>query len=401
MKIETIGIDQIKPYEKNAKLHPKEQIEQIKKSIEMYGNNDPIAVWGKNNTIVEGHGRYLALKEMGATECEIIRLDHLTNKQRREYMLVHNKLTMNTDFDFDILDEELGDLDFDGFDFGFEMDTEYLPEEIVEDEIPEPPAEPKAKLGDLYQLGDHRLICGDSTDVNVIDRLMDGAKADMSFTSPPYGVELGYNSYVDTFENTKRLVTDAIPVICAFTNEYVVLNWGDIVSAKDINKTAQPSQFAWLPIYDELMKESGWFIWAERIWKKVHARCSGIWSASSNRPVSDWEYIFTWAHKTPAYNERNSGSHFGVIDSAETAQADTLSKHPGAFPVYVAGKVIEIHTKHNQSVLDVFGGSGSTLIACEQLNRKCYMCELDPHYVDVIIERWENLTGQKAVLLNE
>ncbi len=177
MKIEKVSIDSIKPYEKNAKLHPQAQIEQIKKSIEMYGNNDPIAVWGKNNTIVEGHGRYLALKEMGATECEIIRLDHLTNKQRREYMLVHNKLTMNTDFDFDIIDEELGDLDFDGFDFGFEMDVEYLPQEVQEDEIPDPPKEPKAKLGDLYQLGDHRLICGDSTDVNVIERLMGGAES--------------------------------------------------------------------------------------------------------------------------------------------------------------------------------------------------------------------------------
>ena len=112
MQIERIAISKIKPYEKNAKLHPQSQIEQIKKSIEMYGNNDPIAVWGKNNTIVEGHGRYLALKEMGVDEVEIIRLDHLTSKQRREYMLVHNKLTMNTDFDFDILADELGDLDF-------------------------------------------------------------------------------------------------------------------------------------------------------------------------------------------------------------------------------------------------------------------------------------------------
>jgi ParB-like chromosome segregation protein Spo0J len=154
MQIETVDIDSLKPYEKNAKQHPKEQIEQIKKSIEMYGNNDPIAVWGDDNIIVEGHGRYMALKELGATTAEIIRLDHLTDEQRREYALVHNKLTMNSDFDFDTLMSELEQLDFDGFDFGFDIDFDEAEEtEIVEDEPSEPPEEPRAKVGDLWILG--------------------------------------------------------------------------------------------------------------------------------------------------------------------------------------------------------------------------------------------------------
>lgn len=153
MQIERIAISKIKPYEKNAKLHPQSQIEQIKKSIEMYGNNDPIAVWGDDNIIVEGHGRYMALKELGATTAEIIRLDHLTDEQRREYALVHNKLTMNSDFDFDVLERELEELDFDGFDFGFDVDFEEVEPEITEDEAPEPPEEPTTKLGDLWQLG--------------------------------------------------------------------------------------------------------------------------------------------------------------------------------------------------------------------------------------------------------
>lgn len=156
MQIETVNINDLTPYENNAKLHPDEQIEQIKQSIEMYGNNDPIAVWGDDNIIVEGHGRYMALKELGATTAEIIRLDHLTDEQRREYTLVHNKLTMNSDFDFDTLISELEDLDFDGVDFGFDIDIDEADEtEIVEDEAPEPPAEPKTKLGDLWQLGSH------------------------------------------------------------------------------------------------------------------------------------------------------------------------------------------------------------------------------------------------------
>ena len=357
MKIETISIDKIKPYEKNAKLHPKEQIEQIKKSIEMYGNNDPIAVWGKNNTIVEGHGRYLALKEMGATECEIIRLDHLTNKQRREYMLVHNKLTMNTDFDFDILDEELGDLDFDGFDFGFEMETEFLPEEVVEDDVPEVPAEPKAKLGDLYQLGDHRLICGDSTDVNVIERLMDGVKADMVMTDPPYGInaeKMTMGTGAKHFYRGEGWDSERPDISIVLTLADNVCIWGGNYFT-DI-----------LPISND------WLVW--------HKKNDGL-------SFSECELAWTNFGR----NVRHISHHWG----------NEKKLHVTMKPVEVIAWAIQQAKERAEVIVDLFGGSGSTLIACEQLHRKCFMCELDPHYIDVIIERWENLTGQKAVLLNE
>lgn len=155
LKIEVIDINQLKPYEKNAKLHPKEQIEQIKKSIEQFGMNDPIAIWGEDNTIVEGHGRLEALKQLNYKEVPCIRLDHLTDEERKAYTLAHNKLTMNSDFDLDILNDELDDiLNIDMSDFGFDLDFEDEEEkEIIEDEVPEVPEEPKAKLGDIYQLG--------------------------------------------------------------------------------------------------------------------------------------------------------------------------------------------------------------------------------------------------------
>ena len=190
LKIEYVDINSIRPYKNNAKLHPKEQIEQIKTSIEKFGMDDPIGIW--KDEIVEGHGRLIACKELGMKEIPIIRLDHLTDEERKAYTLAHNKLTMNSDFDLDILQEELDKFDtIDMSDFGFDIDFDIDEErEIIEDEVPEVPEEPKAKLGDIYQLGNHRLMCGDSTSEDDVAKLINGVKADMVFTDPPYGMNL-------------------------------------------------------------------------------------------------------------------------------------------------------------------------------------------------------------------
>ena len=185
--IDYLPIEELKPYEGNAKLHPKEQIEQIKKSIKDFGFNDPVAVW-KDNEIIEGHGRLIAAKELGLTEIPIIRLDDLTDQQRRAYMLAHNKLTMNSDFDMELLTKEIENIiDFDMTDFGF--DSLLDDNTVVEDDYtPDVPEEPKAKLGDIYQLGRHRLMCGDSTSETDVQVLLGGQKMDMVLTDPPYNV---------------------------------------------------------------------------------------------------------------------------------------------------------------------------------------------------------------------
>lgn len=190
LKIEYVDINSIKPYENNAKQHPPEQIEQIKKSIEKFGMDDPIGVW--NNEIVEGHGRLMACKELGYTEVPIIRLDHLTNEERKAYTLAHNKLTMNSDFDLEILNNELEDiLNIDMSEFGFDLDLgEEENEDIIEDEIPDLPREAKANLGDIYQLGNHILMCGDSTNQDDVDKLVGENQIDLLFTDPPYNVNV-------------------------------------------------------------------------------------------------------------------------------------------------------------------------------------------------------------------
>ena len=233
MKIELLAIDKIKMYENNAKLHPREQIEQIKKSILEFGNNDPIAV-DENNVIIEGHGRYLALSELGYTDIEVIRLSHLTDEQKKAYILAHNKLTMNSGFDMEILELELEDItninmeDF-GFDFEDIEEIEEDIEDVEQDEYDEELRETNIKPGDIFQLGEHRLSCGDSTDATHIQKLLDGVKVDTVYTDPPYGMK----KEKDGVQNDN-------------------LNYDDLL---EFNKK-------WVPITFDAMREVGsWYCW--------------------------------------------------------------------------------------------------------------------------------------------
>lgn len=358
LKIEYVKKEDLKPYVNNAKIHTAEQIEQIKKSIQEFGFNDPIAVWHEDE-IIEGHGRLLAVMEMDEVqEVPIIRLDDLTDEQRKAYMLVHNKLTMNTDFDVDLLNLELDDIiDIDMSEFGFEInineDNEF--EEVIEDEVPEN-AETRCRLGDIWQLGNHRLICGDSTDVGVIDRLMNGAKADMVMTDPPYGInaeKMTMGSGAKEFYRGKDWDSERPDISMAFTLADNVCIWGG-------------NYFT-----DVLPISNDWLIWHKKNDGLSFSECELAWSNFGR-------------------NVRHISHHWG----------NEKKLHVTMKPVQVIAWAIQQAKEKAEIIVDLFGGSGSTLIACEQLNRICYMCELDPHYCDVIIQRWEDFTGEKAVLLN-
>ena len=397
LKVEYIPIEDIKPYENNAKIHTEEQIEQIKKSIEEFGMNDPIGIWGKDNIIIEGHGRLMALKELGWTEAPVIRLDDLTDDQRKAYTLIHNQTTMNTGFDIDILNEELQSIDLDMSDFGFDefiVDNIEEEQEIVEDEVPEVPEEPKAKLGDIYQLGNHRLMCGDSTKEEDVAKLMNGVKADMVFTDPPYGMNLdtdfsGMKNKLDFakekgFTGGKKYEQG---IVDEFNPKMI-----DLIMSLDVKET-----FLWgADYFAELLSnknDGSWIVWDKRAngnddieedysSDKMYGSCFELcWS--KNKHKRDIARV-KWA---------------GVFGTEQ--EFDHKRHHPTQKPIKLCEWFIKKYSNDGNSILDLFGGSGSTLIACEQLNRKCYMMELDPHYIDVIIQRWENFTGEKAVLLNE
>ena len=196
LKIEYLPIDKLKPYENNTRKHAPDDVEQIVASIEADGFNDPIGIWGPDNIIVEGHGRLIAAKEMGLEKVPVIRLDHLTDTQRMDYAIRHNRTAELSAWDFGKLEEEIARLEIEGVDlsglkFDFPGITDAEQPEITEDEIPEPPEEPTAKRGDIWQLGRHRLMCGDSTSKADMDALMDGDLPLFVFTDPPYGVSIG------------------------------------------------------------------------------------------------------------------------------------------------------------------------------------------------------------------
>lgn len=415
MEILTVKIDTIKPYENNAKEHPKEQIEQIKKSIIDYGNNDPIAV-DENNIIIEGHGRYIAMQELGFDTVEIIRLEHLTEEQKKAYRLIHNKLTMNSDFNIELLESELADLQIQdmqefGFDFLPNFTEDINDTEIVEDVLQDD-NEAVTKQGDIWILGKHRLICGDCTQRAVIERLVDGQKVDLLLTDPPYNVAIE-NSNGLTIENDNMSDT-------AF---YEFLK--DAFMSADNAMKNGAAFYIWHGESEGLnfrraCKYAGWDIKQCLIWVK------------NQNTMGRQDY--QWKHEPCLYGWKSGGAHYfiknrkqsTVIDDdidLELLTADELrelivdmiepttiiredkplknSEHPTMKPIPLIKKQIKNSTKQGETVLDIFGGSGTTLLACEELDRVCFMCELDTKFCDVIIKRWETMTGEKAVLIRQ
>ena len=410
-----IDPETVLPYERNAKQHTEKQIKNLVNSINRFGWQQDVVITS-DNVLVIGHGRRLAALQIGCDmPYHVIdkTADELTDEDIRELRIADNQTNAETGMDFSTLEAEIEDLSFDGFDFdfGFDFDDEEEPAEIVEDEVPEE-VETRCKLGDVWRLGNHRLICGDSTDPAVIDRLMDGVKADMVLTDPPYGTT---NIAFD--KEGKVDFWDSIEISCRNNSAILV--------------------FSQQPYTTRLILSNEKEFKYEIIWHKTHA--TGFLNAKK-APLRAHETICVFYKNQPTYNpqktiiERNdigrkkvngtkakqyndyqvgtweweeSGERyptdvivFSSWNGARFGDTSNATVHPTQKPINLLSYLIQTYSNEKEIVLDLFGGSGSTLIACEQLNRRCYMVELDPKYCDVIIQRWENLTGKKAVLLN-
>jgi len=389
-EVQEVAVSSLKPYERNAKIHGKEQIEKLKASILEFGFLTPCLI-DRDNNIIAGHGRVMAASELGMQTVPCVYIEGLSEAQRRAYILADNRLGELGEWDMDIVDLELTELDDMNFDVsvtGFELPSEDDDVEITEDEAPEPPEEPKTKLGDIWQLGEHRLICGDSTDINVIDRLMDGVKADLYLTDPPYNVD-----YVGKTKDELTIQNDSFDT----DEECGEQLWLPAFSNALLHSNECCSVYCFMPqggthmMMMMMMGKAGWQVKHELIWEKQ--------SIVLNR--ADYNY----QHEPIMYGWNKTHKFYGKGKYKNTSiwkfDRPTKSKeHPTMKPIELLAEILLNATEKGDAVLDTFGGSGSTLMACEQLKRRCFMCELDPHYCDVIINRWETFTGREAVLIN-
>jgi DNA modification methylase len=387
------AVDKLIPYAKNARTHSDEQVAQIAGSIKEFGFNNPVLV-DKDNSVIAGHGRLMAARKLGMDKVPVVELDHLTESQRKAYVLADNRIALNSGWDTSMLSLELQDLkdDIDLSLLGFdpdELDALLNPIEETEgltdeDAVPETPVEPKTKLGDIYILGNHRLMCGDSTSIDDVEKLMDGQLADLVFTDPPYGVN--YDGGHATEKRRTKLENDdktlmysgALPVAFMVSKDGAALYlWFADRFAKDVLEALEDCNY----------QIRNWIIWNKNLaqfgaigaqYKPKHEPCiyafkkgkSPFW-AGVNNEVTVWDV------------KRHSKNEF----------------HPTQKPVELPVRALENSSKSGDIVLDLFGGSGSTLIAAEKVGRCARLMELDPKYCDVIVKRWEDFTGKKAELV--
>ena len=422
LKIEMLPVDALNEYEGNARQHGETDIAAIKASIEKFGFNDPIGIWGEN-IIVEGHGRLMAAKDLGMTEVPVIRLDHLTEEERRAYGLAHNKTAELSMWNFEKLDLELAGIkSFDMTQYGFpEIEQEPDPEDIIEDTPPED-APSICERGQIYKLGEHRLMCGDSTSTEDMDALMAGEKPVMVFTDPPYGVSIGdkndklnklglaggitENILGDTLkpDELQKMLTEAFANLRRHADE-ICSYYVSSPQGGDLGM-----------VMLQMMKDAGLPVRHQLIWVKNEA------TFSLGRLDYDYRHepiFYTWCKKHKYYGGYNNTviddtDDINKMSKQELKEAlrairerqdttvvyyDKPSKsklHPTMKPVKLVARFMFNSSRKGDIVADIFGGSGTTMIAAEQLGRRCMMMELDPHYCDVIIARWEAFTGQKA-----
>jgi DNA modification methylase len=380
VQIKTVTVDKLIPYVRNSRTHSDAQIAQIAASIKEFGWTNPILVDAENG-IIAGHGRLMAARKLGYKEVPVIELKDMTDTQKRAYVIADNQLALNAGWDFSLLSLEVADLKENDFDLdllGFdpkELEKLLEPEEVEgltdEDAVPEVPEEPKTKLGDIYQLGNHRLMCGDSTSIDAVEKLMDGQKADMVFTDPPYNID-----YQGVKDKRDKIKNDKMP-----DNEFV-----DFLTESLMGCEIMYVCCSWH--YAHLFREAM------------------IKIARQPKAMIVWDKVNPAQHLDKYFKQHEIIFYYGDYGGQKTLRGDvwTLKRqkntvHPTMKPV----ELIEIALKDNPGkkiVYDGFGGSGSTMIACEKLGRSSMMMELDPKYCDVIVKRWEDFTGKKAVLLS-
>lgn len=392
LKVVYKNIQDLIPYINNSRTHSDDQVSQVAASIKEFGFTNPILI-DEDGGVIAGHGRLMAAKKLNIESIPTILLEGLTPAQRKAYVIADNKLALNSGWDNELLAleiEQLKELDFDIDLLGFDADElaeliiepEILPE-CDEDEVPEPPAKPISVLGDIWQLGNHRLMCGDSTSIDALDLLMEGQKAQAIITDPPYNQETqgGFKGQIGG--HLKKQSAD-IESMCDFEVE-PFLNVLPMVQDKSkmnatvfCNKDLVPDYLNWA--------RDNKYSFNILVWKKP----SAIPLGGSYMP--DIEYCLVF-RRSAIFNNRIEGASYSKV----LVHARETGLHPTMKPIAMLENQVLIVTNKDSIVLDLFGGSGSTLIACEKTGRASRLIELDEKYVDVIIQRYQKYTGKDAI----
>lgn len=381
MEILSKKVAELIPYASNSRTHSDEQVAQIAASIKEFGWTNPILIDGENG-IIAGHGRLMAARKLGQTEVPVIELKDMTEAQKKAYVIADNKLALNAGWDNEILKieiealKEVGfDIDLLGFDekeLGLLLEPEQVQGLTDEDAAPAVPDEPQTKPGDIYQLGNHRLMCGDSTSIDAVDNLMENKRPDMVFTDPPYNV--AFNGRSGKFDVIKN---DDLP---EHQFSQFIEDWLQTFEVNKPNSYYICCNWAFYGILQTKLKPKACIVWAKNVF--------GLGKGYRHQH----EFILFDGLIDPSIKNES--------DLWQIAK-DTNYVHPTQKPVAISERAIKNSTKPNNLVLDYFGGSGSTLIACEKTGRHARLMELDPKYCDVIVKRWEDFTGKKAQLVTK
>jgi len=398
MTYQNIPIDKIIPYARNARTHSKAQIAQLRASLREFGFINPVLIDEKYNCLA-GHGRLEAARLENLKEVPVVFVEHLTENQKKAYILADNRIAENSGWDKQLLSVELAELktaDFDTSLLGF--DKKELADLFAGDNAPKDDnfditqkIKPRAKRGDVWQLGRHRLMCGDSTSPEDFARLMNGATAQMAVTSPPYGVgksyeELGIIPWFNTIRPVIKNICQLSTVVC--------WNLGDLFPTG--GQAIEPTT-----VYSpNIFIENGFKpIWT-RFWKKQGANFGSNYQLVTHKPVlQQVEYIMAFAAEGLQFKDRLTQAEkneWGWYQVWEFPTVKENKDHPAQFPLELPWRCIKMHSDEGGIVLEPFSGSGTTLLAAEQLGRTCYAMELDPKYVDLAVKRWEIYTGNKG-----
>lgn len=387
MDIQNVDINSVKGYYRNAKKHDTKQIKNVAESIRQFGFVQPIVI-DKDGIIIIGHCRYEAAKRLRMDKVPCVRAEDLTDEQVQKLRLLDNKLN-ESEWDKDLLLEDVPLLDWDGFDIDWDLgDLDGSGGAQAVEDNPVEDVETRCKLGDIWQLGVHRLICGDATNMDVIGMLMDGKRADLALTDPPYGINAV--SHMDNNGDVRKgkVHGNAKNAIIPQTNEYFPII-GD-----NTTETAKAS-YAVLKAYSDNQIIFGGNYFTDFL---PVSRCWIVWDKENSGSFADVELAWTSFDKVAKLYRWMWN---GLIKKGDRKAELTARVHPTQKPVGMIGEILKDFSKDGASILDTFGGSGSTLIACEQLGRICYMSELSEYYCDTIIQRYENFTGETAIRVKE